>query len=415
MSEPAVAAASAATMTAPAAASSQLFPDLPTLAQHLPAQLAAKRFVVIYGYNGAGKTRLSTEFKNLGKKGDERDTLYFNAFTEDLFQWDNDLASDRQRVLKINKDSRFFAGLGELEMDNRIRPLLDRYADFDFRIDTNEWEVSFSREVQNGDKLETVEDIKVSRGEENIFIWCFFLAIMRLVLDGAEAYKWVKYIYIDDPVSSLDEQNSVAIAAHLASMLKDDANAFRTVISTHHPLFFNVLYNELSRTKGNRCFFLGRSAVPMGYSLIDTGDTPFFHHVACLMELHEAARSGQIFTHHFNMLRVIVEKTASFLGYNKFEDCIMRDEKDLDGVVHKRLLNLLSHGKYSVYEPQQMLDENKRHFKKMLAVFTERFLFNPERFPPLAFDEQPQAVASLPSEPERAGTAAPTDSPSNSA
>jgi hypothetical protein len=31
-------------------------------------------------------------------------------------------------VLKINKDSRFFAGLGELEMDNRIRPLLDRYA-----------------------------------------------------------------------------------------------------------------------------------------------------------------------------------------------------------------------------------------------------------------------------------------------
>jgi hypothetical protein len=114
------------------------------------------------------------------------------------------------------------------------------------------------------------------------------------------------------------------------------------------------------------------------------------------MELHEAARSGQIFTHHFNMLRVIVEKTASFLGYDKFVDCIKRDENDLDGVLHSRLLNLLSHGKYSLYDPKEMLDENKRHFKKMLADFTERFVFNPERFPRLTLDEQPQAAAAAP-------------------
>ncbi|HYD64142.1 AAA family ATPase [Azospirillum sp.] len=380
--------------TTPAAPVSRSFPDLTALAQHLREELKTKKFVLLYAYNGTGKTRLSTEFKNLGKQGDQRDTLYFNAFTEDLFQWDNDLANDRERVLKINKDSRFFAGLGELEMDNRIRPLLDRYADFDFRIDTTEWEVSFSREVQNGDKLETAEDIKVSRGEENIFIWCFFLAIVRLVLDGAEAYNWVKYIYIDDPISSLDEQNAVAVAAHLATMLKDDAPHLKTVISTHHPLFFNVLYNELSRVRGKRFFFLGRISATGTYSLTDTGDTPFFHHVACLIELHEAARSGQIYTYHFNMLRVIAEKTASFLGYDKFTDCIKRDEDDLDGVLHNRLLNLLSHGKYSLYEPQEMLDENKQHFKKMLRDFTERFLFNPGRFPTLVVDEPPVAVAA---------------------
>jgi wobble nucleotide-excising tRNase len=391
-----------AAATTPTSPAPNLFPDLPALAKHLRDELQMKKFAVLYAYNGTGKTRLSTEFKNLGKNGDERDTLYFNAFTEDLFQWDNDLMNDRERVLKINKDSRFFAGLGELEMDNRIRPLLDRYADFDFRIDTTEWEVSFSREVQNGDKLETVQDIKVSRGEENIFIWCFFLAIVQLVLDGADAYKWVKYLYIDDPISSLDEQNAVAVGAHLASMLRDDANTVKTVISTHHPLFFNVLYNELSRTKGNRFFFLGRSAAASTYSLIDTGDTPFFHHVACLMELHEAARSGQIFTHHFNMLRVIAEKTASFLGYRRFEDCIMRDETDVDGVLHKRLLNLLSHGKYSLYEPQEMLDENKGHFKRMLTVFTARFVFNPAQFPPLAVDGQTPAEPAPPSEPESA-------------
>src|ERR1700737_904416 len=147
------------------------FRDLPSLAQHLRTELQTRKSVLIYAYNGPGKTRLSTEFKNLGKvvsaEGEtmEQDTLYFNAFTEDLFYWDNDLANDRERVLKINNDSRFFAGLGELEMDNRIRPLLARYVDYDFKIDTAEWEVSFSRGVETAGALTRVEDIKISRGE----------------------------------------------------------------------------------------------------------------------------------------------------------------------------------------------------------------------------------------------------------
>jgi hypothetical protein len=355
------------------------FPNLPTLAQHLRNELQTKPFVLLYAYNGTGKTRLSTEFKNLGKKGDERDTLYFNAFTEDLFQWDNDLANDRERVLRINSDSRFFAGLDELEMDNRIRPLLARYADFDFRIDVTEWEVSFSREVQNGEKLETVEDIKISRGEENIFIWCFFLAVLQLVMDKAEPYKWVKYVYVDDPISSLDEQNAVAVATHLARMLKDVADPPRTVISTHHPLFFNVLWNELK--KKSKQLFLSRSRLEDTYTIRDTAATPFFLHVANLIDLHEAAKSGQIFTHHFNMLRAIAEKTASFHGYEHFGECIKQDDDDIDGVLHTRLLNLLSHGGYSLYEPREMLDENKQYFRKMLYEFTTRYAFNPELLP----------------------------------
>jgi hypothetical protein len=355
------------------------FADLPTLATHLRDELQARRFVLLYAYNGTGKTRLCTEFKNLGKNGDQRDTLYFNAFTEDLFQWDNDLTNDRERVLKINKDSRFFAGLDELEMDNRIRRLLERYADFDFRIDTTEWEVSFSREVQNGDKLETVDDIKVSRGEENIFIWCFFLAIVRLVLDGADAYKWVKYVYIDDPISSLDEQNAVAVATHLARMVKD-ADPVKFVISTHHPLFFNVLWNELKNA--SKRLFLSRSRSSNAYAIRNTEATPFFHHVANLIELHEVAKSGEIFTHHFNMLRAIAEKTASFHGYGNFADCIKRDANDIDGVLHTRLLNLLSHGGYPLYEPREMLEENKQYFRKMLYDFTTQYSFNPELLPP---------------------------------
>jgi len=352
--------------------------DLPALAQHLRAELEDKKFVLLYAYNGVGKTRLSTEFKNLGKDAedeDKRDTLYFNAFTEDLFMWDNDLEGDSERSLKLNADSRFFAGLEELEMDTRIRSLLVRYVDFDFRIDTDKWEVVFSREVPDGAGRRTEDGIKVSRGEENIFIWCFFLAIVQLALDGAEAYDWVKYVYIDDPISSLDEHNAIAVATHLARMLKREESTLKTVISTHHALFFNVLFNELKRANK---YFLCRDRAAGGYVLRDTGSTPFFHHVAALTELYEAERSGEIYTHHFNMLRAIMEKTASFHGYANFSACIKRGADDIDGVLHTRIVNLLSHGNYSLYEPREMMDENKEHFRRILREFIERYPFNPE-------------------------------------
>ena len=200
-------------------------------------------------------------FKDIAKKDGARDTLYFNAFTEDLFTWNNDLEGDTDRRMLLNKNTRFFQGLFELEMDNRIRPLLQRYTNFDFRIDTEEMSVRFSRTV-DGD---VINNIKVSRGEENIFVWCFFLAVVELAMDSEiEAYQWVKYLYIDDPISSLDEHNAISVANHLAQLLKREDNKLKTILSTHHTLFFNVLSNEL---KNARKYFLHKSATSSGYIL----------------------------------------------------------------------------------------------------------------------------------------------------
>ena len=159
----------------------QTFPDLDALAQHLRAQ--DKKVILLFAYNGTGKTRLSMAFKELGKQTPEegetiRDTLYFNAFTEDLFTWDNDLENDRERVLRMNTDSRFFAGLAELEMESRIRPILQRYSGFEFSINYEEGLIGFFRDKrvkQSDGSYETVryDNIKISRGEENTFIWCF--------------------------------------------------------------------------------------------------------------------------------------------------------------------------------------------------------------------------------------------------
>lgn len=368
------------------------FPNLPELAQQLRAELAQKRFVLLYAYNGTGKTRLSMAFKEAGKKmtrrpfrvGDtvgqpltitetQSDTLYFNAFTEDLFYWDNDLQNDRARVLKINRDSRFFAGLDELEMDNRIRPLLNRYADFDFRIDTSEWQVSFSREVEIDGVLTLAEEIKVSRGEENIFIWCFFLAIVQLAVDGAEAYKWVKYVYIDDPISSLDENNAVMVAHHLAQMLVASPQQMKAVISTHHVLFFNVLCNELRKS---RKYFLTRDVGSGDFLMSETDSTPFLYHLSSLVELHQAMQSGELYTHHFNMLRRVMEQTACFFGYVSWEECIKPEADDPNHTGYKRVIDLMSHGDYSLYEPRAMLPENKEHLGRVLRQFISTHPFS---------------------------------------
>lgn len=373
------------------------FADLNALAEHLRDELQNKKFILLYAYNSTGKTRLSTAFKDLGKEFNDdgevtaRDTLYFNAFTEDLFTWDNDLDDDERRVLELNAKSTFFDGLGEFEIENRVRSLLDRYADFGFRIDLTyaddgklaEGRVNFNREVlvdEDGvPRSEIVENIKVSRGEENVFIWCFFLAIIEIRLDPATtAYDWAQYIYIDDPISSLDEQNAVMVATHLAKILKEADDPPGVVISTHHPLFHNVLWNELK--KKSRRYFLGRDSASGAYTVRNTEATPFFHHVAALIELYDTDQNGELNTYHFNTLRAIAEKTASFLGYGHFADCIRRDADDLEGRLHTRLLNLLSHGGYSLYEPREMVDDNKQEFRRMLHKFIQQYAFNPQHF-----------------------------------
>ena len=44
------------------------FDDLNALAAHLRQQLEAKKYLLLYAYNGTGKTRLSMEFRTLASR-----------------------------------------------------------------------------------------------------------------------------------------------------------------------------------------------------------------------------------------------------------------------------------------------------------------------------------------------------------
>lgn len=356
------------------------FSSIKEIAEYFKRLLNEKKYIVLFAYNGTGKTRLSSEFKSLGQHLNEEtgektaDTLYYNAFTEDLFYWDNDLDYDTERMLKFNKSSRFFNGLKDLDMDNRIRPLLQRYADFDFSINYDDASINFYREESVEGSMQKIANIKVSRGEENIFIWCFFLAIVQLVIDKAEAYEWVKYIYVDDPISSLDDNNVIAVASHLATLMKGEG--VKVIVSSHHTLFFNVLCNEINRAEQ---LFLQKRTDSSTYILKDTTKTPFFHHVALLKELKKASDTGILYTYHFNILRNILEKTASFHGYAHFSSCMRKGDVENEPI-YTRIVNLLSHGNYSLFDPKEMVEENKHHFRNILNNFLEDYNFNQRIF-----------------------------------
>ncbi|HEC1891306.1 TPA: AAA family ATPase [Campylobacter jejuni] len=359
------------------------FENLEEIAKYFRMMLdeERKKYILLFAYNGTGKTRLSAEFKTLGQMLNEEtgektaDTLYYNAFTEDLFYWDNDLENDTDRFLKLNSDSRFFSGLKELEMESRIRPFLHRYTDFDFTIDYDEYKISFCRNVTIEGVSQRIDNIKVSRGEENIFVWCFFLAIMQLVVDKEESYSWVKYIYIDDPISSLDDNNVIAVASHLVNLMSDAD--IKVVISSHHTLFYNVLCNEIDNPE--RLFFQRLTKNGL-YILKDTSNTPLFYHVSLLKELKKVADSGKIYNYHFNILRNVLEKTAAFHGYQHFSSCLRKLDNDDDFIVHKRMVNIMSHGNYSVFEPAPLTDDNKEYFRNILDNFLEDYKFNQKIF-----------------------------------
>lgn len=369
------------------------FNNLKQLAQELKNRLTKKKIILLYAYNGVGKTRLSVEFKNLGKIEGQSDTLYFNAFTEDLFSWDNDLDRDSERVLKMNLYSTFLSGAKEYALEDKIRRFWSRFSDIDFRIDYDKGSISFSRDMipkekedPQGDIEEapnqgTIDNIKISRGEETIFIWCFFLAIVQLVLDGDEGYSWVKYIYIDDPISSLDDNNAVAVAVLLAEIFRDES--VKVVISTHHTLFYNALWNVFKDSVKKRedlgTLHLKKDGEDC-YSISYTRDTPRFLHVAMLEELWKRSESGKLYTYHFAMLRNVLERAASFHGYSNIEECFKNEDISNESNLYNRMINILTHGNYSLYEPIEMLDDNKELFKQILTLFTKNYKFNPEIF-----------------------------------
>lgn len=347
---------------------------------------------LVFAYNGTGKTRLSYDFAHFDRdEGTPQHTLYYNAYTEDLFTWDNDLENNTDHHLLINQNSELIRGLAGGTITVDIRKYLSVFSDINFEIEYKDdipFSVSFSKTIKrkvrrNGEMKDeeiTFDNIKISRGEERLFIWCFFRCIIDQVLGGTDAYKDIEYVYIDDPMSSLDDNNVIAFAEQLYSVIrrqmKQDVDAFRAghtdfrrikfIVSSHHALFFHTMLHGLMADKKLGKYYLNRDKETNRLTLKSMSDnTPFYYNVAMMSEIRRAIKSGKLYTYHFTVLRSVMEKIKEFFGHNDFgyilEGITYRGEvlgNDEIAEFYSRVVNVLTH-QGSMFSPTLMNDDNK--------------------------------------------------------
>lgn len=334
---------------------------------------ANKKMQLIYAFNGSGKTRLSREFKELiAPKDPETEdesgikVLYYNAFTEDLFYWDNDLDNDTDRKLKIQPNSYTNWILKEQGQEPNISAHFQRYTNDKLTPNFNEEfsEVRFSFET--GDESDS-DFVKISKGEESCFIWSVFYSLLEQTIDvlnvaevaerETEQFNHLQYVFIDDPVSSLDDTHLIELAVDIADLIKSSTSELKFIITTHNPLFYNVIFNEFNRVSSTRKWRLEK-LIDGTFSLVDQPkDSPFSYHLFLLAELEKAIESGEIQKYHFNFLRNIFEKASTFLGFNKWEELLPRDARES---YYNRIINLSSHSKHHGEEVSILEDNDKR-------------------------------------------------------
>jgi hypothetical protein len=372
---------------------------------------ANKKVQLIYAFNGAGKTRLSREFKELvapkNKDGEEAEdrwvkVLYYNAFTEDLFYWDNDLESDAERKLKIQPNTYTKWILEEQGQDQNAITHFQYYTSDKLTPHFNEEyitkdkdgkeimvkafsEVTFSFERGND---EPTEHIKISKGEESNFIWSIFYSLIEQVIEilnvaepsdrQTNQYDQLEYIFIDDPVSSLDENHLIELAVHLAQLIKSSyftvGQGLRFIISTHSPLFYNVLYNELGVKSG----YILRRNEDETFELVEKkGDSnhSFSYHLYLKQLLEEAIVENSVQKYHFTLLRNLYEKTASFLGYPRWSE-LLPDDKQL---YFNRIIQFTSHSTLSDDVVAEPTPQEKQIVKFLLEHLRDNYGYRQEK------------------------------------
>src|SRR5574343_379538 len=365
---------------------------------------ANKKVQLIYAFNGTGKTRLSREFKELispknpegaedGEDDDKTKVLYYNAFTEDLFYWDNDLDYDTDRKLIIQPNNYTKWVLVAQGQELNITTHFQRYTNDKLTPRFNEEysvldkenkeikvpaysEVRFS--FERGDDSGS-DFVKISKGEESCFIWSVFYSLLAQtisVLNVAEEtnretdqFNDLQYVFIDDPVSSLDDTHLIELAVNIAGLIKSSQSELKFIITTHNPLFYNVLFNEFSRVKKTKEWRLEKLNDGTFNLVEQLKDSPFSYHLFLLSELEKALESGDIQKYHFNFIRNIFEKTSTFLGFNNWEELLPADSRE---AYYKRIINLSSHSKHHG-EEISILDDND---KRMLGFLVREIIIN---------------------------------------
>lgn len=347
---------------------------------------------LIYAFNGTGKTCLSVAYKDISRDRNGNQTgVYYNAYSEDLFVWDN----DEVKLTVVNSSLHQFHQY--LTDEDSVRIKLAAYQptyEFRFKWINDDVEkgleyIWFFKE-DNPDKF-----IKISRGEERIFVWCFFLALFDV---GEWAGNQNAYFFIDDPVSSLDDNNIFITASLIFELMKENIDQRKIIITTHHMGIYSILCDWLSkgenasifktkkyrRIRGHdigeeyeenryRTYFLERKDGNL--KLVGKKKGIILYHLSLLQELKNDIDQNRIGLHSFVQIRQVLECISSFLGKSRFGALLDLLSFENTSLVTDTI-NARSHQRIFRIQGDELNDTEKGIVKDVVEKLIDTFKFD---------------------------------------
>lgn len=344
------------------------------------------RISIVYAFNSTGKTQLCVAYKNATKLGNgEHAGVYYNAYSEDLFVWDNDEENEganiRLTVLPSSL-SRFHTHLTEDNIRDKLNAYKPKFG-FALKVHEDDPEKGFesiSFFIPNPNPDLPQQPIKISRGEERIFVWCFFLALFEV---EGWADKQASHFFIDDPVSSLDDHNIFVTAATLFDLIESQFETRRIIITTHHFGLFSILRDWLTKgemkdrlRKGNnplyKLFVLSAKSGELNLEN-QRGDVCLYH-LRLLQMLADAKKAKDVRAYHFALLRQVLENIASFLGVGQFSYVLGQIGITEPSRVTD-IINALSHKKVYYFESDLVVQDNLDIFNEVMNGLLAKYNF----------------------------------------
>lgn len=315
---------------------------------------------LVYAFNGTGKTRISRMFAD----SFENKTLCFNSMFQDEFSWNN-----YNSFLVLNTNSWIVKFIQDQGLENDIKKNFQMFSDNSIivSLDLKFGIVEFSAKTIDGYD----NNIKISKAEESIFIWSVFYTFVDTMLYELKEIKEdrstnifdnIEYLIIDDPVSSIDDIKILNIAIkifELINRMKEILVKPNILITTHHALFYNSIYNLLKREKEIKLKSYVLNKKVYTYILEEKGDSPFGYHLNLVKKIQEAINKDALEKIHFNMFRILLEKTSNYFGYKKYDECLLNKEYKTEII---KLINLYSHGSLPEFEYSGLTDSEKKLF-----------------------------------------------------
>jgi hypothetical protein len=340
-----------------------------------------ENIILIYAFNATGKTRLSVEYKNITKKPEQHIGVYYNAFSEDLFVWDNDNDNGEQNIkldIKPSSLNWLHQLMTEEDVEKKLKPYNRKY-NFFFNPNADPEKGYDSITFYKNDDTDT--PIKISRGEERIFVWCFFLTLFE-VEGWADSQS--AHFFIDDPVSSLDDHNIFVTAYTVFDLIEKEFENRKIIITSHHFGFLTILSDMLGKgsnsdkfrnrdkSKKYKEFILEGSSDDL--SLINAKNGVFLYHLRLLQILKQAIDSKEVYIYHFALLRQVLENIASFLGVGQFSYVL-----EQIGITDKErvafIVNALSHLNVYYQQFDKPVPDNQELFQEVYDGIIKKYGF----------------------------------------